>query len=63
MRTTYHIQLDSHHSMCGRRSGTPGGKIYPGVKVHRWDWYASHRYPEAVAKVMCKQCQHILFPR
>ena len=56
-RLTYHIQRDSFTALCGRRVGTPGGKIYPGVHVQTAEWFKSHRYPDAINPVTCKSCK------
>jgi hypothetical protein len=51
-----HIQKDSFVSFCGRKIGTPGGKIYPGVRVELPSWFETHPYPHVVEGRVCKAC-------
>jgi hypothetical protein len=58
---TIHIQkpgamLETH---CGRRIGTPGGKIFPGVHAELESWFREHPYPEVIAPGTCKACRKL----
>jgi hypothetical protein len=41
---------------CGRRIGTPGGKIYGGVQAMRLSWFRNHPHPKIVDPKTCKTC-------
>lgn len=58
-RMTYHVQADSFKSVCGRRIGTPGGKLYPGVHVQLAEWFKTHTYPDAIKPVTCATCSKL----
>jgi len=55
----YHIQKPgvTLTAYCGRRVGTPGGKIYPGVQAMLPSWFKTHRYPEIIDAATCKACR------
>lgn len=55
-RMTYHVQRDSFISFCGRRIGTPGGTIYPGVHTQPVEWFKTHSFQEAIQPVTCGAC-------
>lgn len=56
---TYHVQKPGTtlKTYCGRRVGTPGGKIYPGVHAELPEWFATHQFPEVVEEVTCRACK------
>ena len=56
---TYHIILpgtSGSRTYCGRRAGTPGGTIYPGVPARNLHWFLKHSYPELILKATCQTC-------
>ena len=59
MNDKIHVQGDSFVSLCGRRIGVPGGKIYPGVHVETSEWFITHPYPHVLNGRVCRQCVSI----
>lgn len=55
---TYHVQKNGSRpwTFCGRRVGTPGGQIYPGVRAMPTKWFDGHNWPKNVLPSTCKTC-------
>lgn len=56
---TYHIQKrgETLRTYCGRRVGTPGGEIYPGVRAEWPEWFDEHTSPDVIEPATCKACR------